>query len=245
MLSRRIIAVVGLVALLAGACTRGGQANVPSPPASPGYHPVYDPSQFTATVDNPWFPLKPGTTWVYEGTKDGKKARDVYTVTSDTKVIAGVPCIVVHDSLYLNGALEEETLDYYSQDAQGNVWYFGEDTKTLDANGNVKSTDGTFHAGVDGAQPGIFMEAQPAIGHAFRQEYYLGQAEDQYKVASLSATITVPYGSFQNAQLTNEWTALEPDVLDEKYYVKGVGEVLEEAVKGPTERLQLVSFTSG
>jgi len=206
---------------------------------------VIDPARFSATVDNPWFPLKPGTTFTYQGVKDGKPSRDVYTVTSDTKVIDGVPCAVVHDSLYLSGVLEEETLDYYTQDADGNVWYFGEDTKELDANGKVTSTEGTWRAGINGAEPGIFMEADPLVGHSFRQEYDKGNAEDQYRVADLAATVSVPFGSYHDAMLTVEWTALEPNVLDHKYYVRGVGEVAELSVKGPTEEARLVSVTTG
>jgi hypothetical protein len=262
MMSRRPIVAAAVAVALAGACGKGAPSN---PAASPTvstaqssstptlslpstslpYHPAIDPSQFSATVDNPWFPLTPGTTFVYEGIKDGKPSRDVYVVTGDTKVIDGAECVVVHDSLFLAGALEEETFDYYSQDRQGNVWDFGEDTKELDAKGKVTSTEGTWHAGVDGAEPGVFMEADPVAGHEFRQEYYQGQAEDQYRVVDIAASVTVPYGSFSDAMLTMEWTALEPDVLDHKYYVRGVGEVAELSVKGPKEEGRLVSVTSG
>jgi hypothetical protein len=251
MLSRRIVAVVGLAALLAGACSKGSvkssgsNGKVTSPPGATGYHPVFDRSQFRATVDNSWFPLKPGTILVYAGTKDEKKAREIYRVTSDTKVIDGVPCVVVHDSLYLNGSLAEDTLDYYTQDGHGNVWYFGEDTKQLDPSGKVTGTAGTWRSGVDGAQPGIFMEAHPVIGHSFRQEYYKGHAEDQFSMVSLTAAVTVPHGSFQDALLTKEWTALDPGIIDHKYWVRGIGEVLEQSVTGSLERLQLVSVTNG
>jgi hypothetical protein len=265
MAPRRLLVFMGMAVLLAAGCrsgrhTVGGGGSAqgggsppnagstggpPLPSASLPYHPVIDPSRFSATVDNPWFPLKPGTVFTYEGVKDGKPSRDVYTVTNETKAIDGVPCVVVHDSLYLSGTLEEETFDYYSQDAQGNVWYFGEDTEELDPNGKVTSTEGTWHSGVDGAEPGIFMEANPVVGHSFRQEYYKGQAEDEYRVADLSASVSVPYGSYNDAMLTEEWTALEPDVLDHKFYVRGVGEVAELSVKGPTEEARLVSVTTG
>jgi hypothetical protein len=245
---RRIAALAGLTALLAGACGGGSGAppqQAPSSPRSTAYHPLIDASTFSATVDNPWFPLKPGTIFVYVGVKDGEASRDIYEVTHDSKVIDGVPCVVVHDRLYIGGRLEEETLDYYTQDTQGNVWYFGEDTKELDAKGKVTSTEGTWHAGVDGAQPGIFMPAQPGVGESHRQEYYKGHAEDQFQVLELSSSVTVPYASFDNALLTKEWTALEPDVLDHKYWVRGIGEVAELSVKGPTERALLVSVTAG
>lgn len=200
-----------------------------------------DPSNFVATIDNPWLPFKPGAVLTYRGTKDGDKARDVTTVTNRTEIVAGVTCVVVDDKLWLNGKLEETTLDYYVQDRAGNVWYFGEDTQELDANGTITSTEGSWHAGVDGAVPGIFMEADPVVGHAFQQEFYEGQAEDHFEVLNLAASVTVPAGTYDGALLTKEWTPLEPDVLDHKWYVRGIGEVRELAVKGPKEELSLVS----
>ena len=200
-----------------------------------------DPANFTATVDNPWFPLIPGTVFRSVGERDGK-AVDIFTVTRDTKVIDGVTCVVVDDRGIIDGVLEERTLDYYTQDLAGNVWYFGEDTQELDAKGHVTSTEGTWHAGLDGAVPGIYMEADPVVGHTFRQEFYKGHAEDQFIVKDLAASIKVPYGVFNDALLTEEWTTLEPDVLDHKYYVKGIGQVLEVAVKGPVERLALTKL---
>jgi hypothetical protein len=199
-----------------------------------------DPANFTATVDNPWLPFVPGSVFTYTGTKDGKAAVDVVTVTAKTAVIDGVTCVLIEDRLKLNGVLEEETVDYYTQDLAGNVWYFGEDTKELDAKGRVTSREGTWHAGVDGAVPGVFMEADPVIGNAYLQEFYKGHAEDHYRVKSLTESVTVPAGAYTGVLLTEEWTPLEPDVLDNKYYVKGIGEVREVAVKGPREELKLV-----
>jgi hypothetical protein len=212
-----------------------------SPPPSSSTAPSIDPANFTSKIDNPWFPLIPGTTFTYRGTKDNKRAVDVYTVTSRTQVIAGVTCVVVDDRLTLDGVLAEKTTDYYVQDRTGNVWYFGEDTAELDANGRTTSTEGTWHAGVDGAVPGIVMEATPTVGHALAQEFYKGHAEDHFEVISLSTPTKVPYGAFSGALRTKEWTPLEPDVLDNKYYVRGIGEVKEIAVRGPVEELVLVS----
>jgi hypothetical protein len=202
-----------------------------------------DPSNFVTSIDNPWLPFKPGTVLRYQGTKDGEKAKDITTVTSRTQVVAGVTCVVVDDKLWLNGQLEETTLDYYVQDRAGNVWYFGEDTQELDAKGNITSTEGSWHAGVGGAVPGIFMEPNPVVGHAFQQEFLEGQAEDHFAVLSLTESVTVPAGSYANVLLTKEWTPLEPDVLDHKFYVRGIGEVREVAVKGPKEELKLVSVS--
>jgi hypothetical protein len=204
-------------------------------PALPG------PGDFASRVDNPWYPLLPGTTLVYRGTKDGKAARDVLTVTHATKIIRGVRCTVVHDRLYLGGRLYERTTDWYAQDKQGNVWYFGEATAELDKNGRVTSTEGSFQAGRDGAQQGLFMPAQPKVGDAFRQEYYKGHAEDHFQVLSLAATVKVPYITSTEALLTKETTPLEAGVIDHKYYVRGIGTVLEETIKGGTERQVLVS----
>jgi hypothetical protein len=199
------------------------------------------PSSFTARVDNPWFPLRPGTVYVYRGVKDGASARDVLTVTHAVKTIAGAPCVVVKDRLYLDGKLEERTTDWYTQDRRGNVWYFGESTAALDKRGHVKSTEGTWQAGRDDAKPGIYMPARPTPGRSGRQEFYKGNAEDHFRVLSLHATIRVPYTSSSKALLTKEWTPLEPGVLDHKLYVRGVGTVLEQTVKGGDERLELVS----
>jgi hypothetical protein len=177
---------------------------------------------------------------IYSGTKDGERAVDVVTVSRRTRVIAGVRARVVVDRLLLSGVLEERTSDYYAQDRCGNVWYFGEDTAELDANGHVVDTSGSFHAGVHGAKAGVFMQAHPQLGRRFRQEWYAGQAEDTFRAVRFGAHVTVPYGTYRHALRTEETTALEPGVLDNKYYVKGIGEVVEVTVRGGSERLVLV-----
>jgi hypothetical protein len=213
----------------------------PLPVFGPGsaYHPTINPANFSANVTNPLYPLTPGTTLLYTGVKDGKPALDVFAITA-TATIDGVQTRLVQDRLFLSNVLEERTTDYYSQDSCGNVWYFGEDTATLDKHGHVVSTAGSFHAGVDRAQPGVFMQARPQVGRQFRQEWYAGQAEDVFSVAQLSTPITVPYGSFHNSMRTAEHTALEPGVLDNKWYVQGIGEVVELTIHGPLEKLVLV-----
>jgi len=200
---------------------------------------------FSARVDNPWYPLEPGSTYVYQGVKDGEPSREVMTVTRRTKVIDGAPCAVIRDLLYLRGRLEERTTDWYSQDAKGNVWYFGEKTAELGKTGKVISTAGSWTSGVGGARAGIFMFAHPTPGRWARQEYYKGQAEDHFKVLSTQVSVTVPYISTTHAMLTKEWTPLEPGVIDHKYYVRGIGTVLEQTAKGPLERNELVSFRRG
>jgi hypothetical protein len=244
----RVTGLVALVVAVAWVVPSPGSAmsSCALPHFGPGreYQPRIESARFSTNVDNKFFPLTPGTTLIYTGTKDGKKALNLVATTSRTKVIDGVITRVVEDRLYLNNVLEERTSDYYAQDRCGNVWYFGEDTATLDRQGNVISTEGSFHAGVDGAQPGVFMQAHPQVGRKFRQEWYQGQAEDVFKVVSLSAPVTVPYGSFDKALRSEETTALEPGVLDNKYFVEGIGEVTELAVKGPREKLRLVEIIS-
>ena len=246
--------LLAVIALLAGATPTTSSAHAehhhPSacklPVFGPGsrYHPKIDPDDFSPNVTNPWFPLKPGRTLVSTGVKDGEKALDLFVATSRTRVIAGVRTRVVEDRLYLNNVLEERTSDYYAQDRCGNVWYFGEDTAELDSHGRVVSREGSFHAGVDGAQPGVFMQAHPQLGRKFRQEWYAGHAEDVFWLIARNTTVTVPRGTFHHALRTAETTALEPDVLDNKYYVKDIGQVAELSVRGPTEQLRLVEIIS-
>jgi hypothetical protein len=195
---------------------------------------------FSAHVDNPWYPLRPGTTYVYRGMKDGKRARDVVTVTHRTRIVGGVRCRVVHDHLLLRGRLAERTSDYFAQDGRGTVWYFGEDTAELDRGGRVISTEGTWHTGVDGARAGVFMPARPRVGERHRQEFLRGHAEDRFQVVSLRTRVVVPFGTFDHALRTREWTPLEPGVVDAKYYVRGIGEVSEQTVRGGHELARLV-----
>jgi hypothetical protein len=196
-------------------------------------------------VDNPWFPLRPGTTYFYRGIKDGKPSRDVFAVTARTKTIQGVACTVVSDRLYLRGRLHERTEDWYAQDEAGNVWYFGEATAELGSHGGVVSTEGSWQSGVHGARAGIFMPAHPHTGQTGRQEYYKDHAEDHFRVLSLAAAVDAPAVSSRHPLLTREWTPLEPGVVDHKLYVKGIGTVLEQTVKGGDERNVLAARRSG
>ncbi len=206
--------------------------------------PDINPDNFVRRVTNPFFPLKPGTTFTYQGSTDGIPTSNVTYVTHDTKRILGVTTIVVHDQAFENGVLVEDTFDWYAQDKAGNVWYFGEDTKELDASGNVISTEGSWEAGVDGAQPGIIMLVHPQVGDRYYQEFYPGVAEDQAKVLSLDASVCVAYGCFNNILVTKDWTQLEPGVVENKYYAKNVGFILAVMVKGGDERTELVNITT-
>jgi hypothetical protein len=228
--------MLALAAALVSAC--GGSHKSATTSASA----VAAGSRFAARVDNAWFPLESGVRYVYRGVKDGKRSRDVVEVTHETKTIRGAPCVAVHDRLYLHGRLAERTTDWYTQDARGNVWYFGEDTAELDAQGRVTSREGSWQAGRDGAEPGIFMPAQPRVGVSHRQEFYKGHAEDQFEILRTRTRVATPFVMSDRAVLTKETTPLEPGVVDHKYYVRGIGTVLEQTVKGGDERNALVSF---
>lgn len=240
----------GMVAALAvtSALTAGTSAqavvgkNAPAPKASHFAH-------NSSLITNTWFPLARGSVYVYDGQKDGKQARDVMSVTRRTKNITGIRAAAVADRLYLNGQLAERTTDWYAQDKRGTVWYLGEKTADLNANGKVTSTEGSFLSGRDGAKGGIFMPPHPQVGQAFQQESFKGQAEDRFRILSLTTGISTPAVSSQNAMLTEETTPLEPGVVDHKYYVRGIGTVKEQQVAGfqpgQAEVTQLVSFTPG
>ena len=188
------------------------------------YNPVIDPANFTTTIDNPYFPLQPGTTYIYEGPTSKGTIRTEFGVTTNTKLIDGVTCVEVHDQVFTDGALTEDTLDWFAQDQVGNVWYFGEDSAEL-VNGRVSSLGGSWQGAVSGASPGIAMEAHPKVGDFYRQEFLLNTAEDTAGVLNLDQTVTVPAGTFHQCLETEEITGLEPGALEHKVYAPGVGNV--------------------
>jgi len=238
-MEKRVLYAVAIAALMGVMLAARGAVAASATRSQAGGGPPT--SDFGARIDNQWFPLKPGTRYLYVGVKDGKPSRDIVTVSHRTKTIAGVPCIVVEDRLYLRNHLAERTTDWYSQDSHGNVWYFGENTAELDSHGHVTSTAGTWMAGIDGAQAGIYMPAHPRLGQTGRQEYYKGQAEDHFEVIGLFGGVTAP--GTRNALLTQETTPLEPGTIDHKLYVRGVGTVLEQTQKRGDERNELISLT--
>jgi len=207
------------------------------------YLPLINPVDFVSSVTNPFMPLVPGTKYTYNvQTDEGTEVVEL-TVTTDTISIMSVKCIVVTDVLKNNkGDILESTLDWYAQDKDGNVWYFGEDTKEYE-NGKVSSTAGTWKAGVNGAQPGIVMPGKPILGIPYRQEYLFNEAEDMGKIISTSETVTVPYGTFNNCIMTEEWTPLEPNVVEHKYYASGIGNVKTIMIKGGNEVAELLTKT--
>jgi len=201
------------------------------------------PHRFVRHVTNPWFPLRPGSVWVYRGVKDGVGQRDVVRVRARTRTILGITATVVSDVASHHGRVLERTEDWYAQDRDGNVWYLGENTAAFEGGGVDRS--GSWQAGRHGARAGIVMTAQPRIGDTHRQEYWPGHAEDQYWLVDLGQHASVPFGSFSHAALTLEWSRLEPGVIDRKLYVRGIGVVSELAAQGPPERAELVRFHAG
>jgi hypothetical protein len=250
-----VAAALSAVVVL-GACGGGGgtKASSSTPKtttstvagATPAaYHPTIDATKFSTTIDNRYFPLKPGTTHVLEGTRDGAPQRAELIVTSETKVIMGVTCVVVRDTVTSNGALVEKTTDWYAQASNGDVWYFGEATAEY-TNGAVSNTHGSWEAGVDGAQPGVVMKAAPKIGDSYRQEYRPGQAEDMAKVLRIDLSTQVPAGSFKDVVVTEDTDPLNPDKIDEKRYAPGAGMIFAHRVRtGHTEEVSLVKITGG
>jgi len=250
-----LIALV-VAAVLIGAC---GSSDHPSAatstvstrtsgdlaPIRGAYAPRIVPADFGAAIDNPYFPLRPGTAFHYRGVAENGRTpqADDMVVTHRTKVIMGVTATVVRDTVSSNGKPIERTFDWYAQDKAGNVWYMGEDTRELQHGRFVKQSD-SWEAGVHGAQPGVIMPGKPQRGDAYRQEYYPHHAEDQARVLGRGGSLAVPSGSYKSTLLTEETSPrLDPGVAERKYYVAGVGDVKEQAVRGNHELIQLTSVT--
>src|SRR4051794_37396200 len=233
---------LALLATAAAAAPASYAGSAPARTAIHRHHPA--PSHFTrGRVDNRWFPLKPGTKYVYRGSEDGDGTKDVLIATYRTTLVDGVTCRVVFDRVWTNGRLSERTHDFYAETKRGTVWYFGENTATLDRHGHVQSREGSFRSGVDGAEAGIFMTVHPHRGPSFRQEDLPGHAEDIFTVVRRGAHVVVPLMDTHHALLTREHTPLEPGVVDHKYYVRDIGTVRELTVKGGNESLKLVAIT--
>lgn len=202
------------------------------------YHPVIDPADFVETIDNPFWPLTPGATYEFEGAGE----RNTVAVTSKRRMVMGVSTVVVSDKVYAGGKLMEDTSDYYAQDRAGNVWYFGEATLSFEDD-PAGDPAGSWEGGVDGAQPGIVMLAEPFGGDVYRQEFYAGEAEDLALVRHANGSITVPAGSFTDLLVTEEWSPLEPDIIELKYYARGIGVVAERQIFGGKDLVELVKVT--
>jgi hypothetical protein len=230
----RYLAVASLVLALAASTGLAAAKSHGGP-----YAPHIDPANFVNRVDNPYFPLVPGTVFKFTERLGKHVSENTITVTPNTKVIMGVTCTVVHDQGFENGVLREDTFDWYAQDKQGNVWYFGEDTKESHDNGKM-STKGSWEAGINGAQPGLIMMGHPVPGQPYRQEYGKGVAEDMGQIVAVNEKVIVPYGAFTDCVRTKEWSLLEADT-EKKWYARGVGVVRSESTE--KEVAELVSVT--
>ena len=217
-----------------------------SDPTGPAYDPEI-PVQWATTITNPYFPLIPGTVWRYTGKAADGTETIVVEVLNQKRVVNGVEATVVHDAVYLEGQLSEDTYDWYVQDAAGNVWYVGEDTKELES-GRVVGTAGSWEWGVDGALPGIYMWANPGahLNEEYRQEYYRDEAEDWGKVIALDKTVEVPLGKFTGCVQTEDWNGVEgrAETLEHKYYCRNVGVTLEVPVSAPEQKVELLQKTT-
>jgi hypothetical protein len=225
--------IVTLAALVAGTLFA-------IPGASPATASI-DPSQFTSPVANPYFPLKPGTVFVYRGSEGHQHLIEHLRVTHHTKRIEGVKTVVIRDVLFANGRLNEATHDYYADDNNGTTWYFGESTATYDKHGHVKSREGSWLAGSNGGEAGIIMPHDPKPTDAYRQEFLPKHAEDQAWVVANHGTAHVPFGNVTHVVRSYEWTRLEPNVVSLKLYVPHLGIVMEKDVAGGTEFMRLIA----
>ncbi len=233
MLRARTSALAALLAIVACGDESSG----------PGYDPQLNPADFVPEVTNPFFPLTPGVTLHYRGeTADGLETSTV-EVMAETKTILGIAATVVHDQVFLDGELIEDTFDWYAQQSNGDVWYLGEDSKELE-NGEVVSTAGSWEAGVDGAKPGIIMWGDPAahLNEQYKQEFYQGVAEDVAEVIALDESVSVPHGDFSGCIRTEDRNPLEAGAVEHKYYCSDVGLTLEGPVDG-SEQFELVEVT--
>ncbi|MFQ5487656.1 MAG: hypothetical protein ACE5ET_04315 [Gammaproteobacteria bacterium] len=205
------------------------------------YDPVIDPRQFVEPAQigvtasaNPYFPLVTGLTRIYSAGNETIRV----TVTDEVKEILGVPCVIVRDIVEADGEIVEDTEDWYAQDIDGNVWYFGEIAQNF-VDGELNNLDGSWKAGVAGAKAGIVMKAFPQAGDVYRQEFALAEAEDLAMVLSVSASAETPAAACHgDCLLTRDFTPIEPGVNEHKYYAPDIGVILTVDVEsGDREEL--------
>jgi hypothetical protein len=226
-------------------------AAMDSPPASPsapklpmGADPVnLDPANFSTDITNPYWPMKPGTRWVYRGIEEGEPPQDIVVVSTTTtkKLANGITARVVRDTGRAEGQVIEDTQDYYAQDSDGNVWYMGEQTAEFEK-GKVVSRAGSWEAGKDGAMPGVLIPAQPQVGQQYRQEYKKGEAEDNGQVLAMNNLVEVKAGQYKGALVTMDTSRIEPDVSEFKFYAPNVGPLLSLDISGGAAREELVKI---
>ena len=240
MLRRTLLLTIMLALLVVVSC---GDSASETDTTVAGTLPAVGSATFGADIGNDFWPLAPGSSWVYEGEDEGEFEHIEVTVEDDRREVMGISAVVVRDVVTLADGVIEDTFDWYAPDDGGNVWYLGEDSKEIE-NGEVISTEGSWESGVDGAEPGVLMWSDPMahMGEVYYQEFYEGHAEDQAEVVRQGDTVTVKAGTFDNVLVTREWDPLEPGVFELKYYAPGVGLILEEIEEGGEARIELISY---
>jgi hypothetical protein len=244
---RALLALVIVLLAASTAVLGGGRPTVVQDTAAAatlplGGEPVQlDPARFTTRIDHPYWPMRPGTRWTYRQTDEHGDRRIEVTVTDRTRTILGIRARVVRDVVTEDGEVTEDTHDWYAQDDKGNVWYLGEDARKLE-DGEVTSRQGSWQAGVDGAEPGILLPARPSPGMVYRQEYRGTVAQDTAAVLSLDQRAKVSSGLFEHVLITKEFTPLEPKLLKHDFYALGVGPVLSLTVAGGSDREELLRY---
>lgn len=217
-----------LVVVITGVCFGCGKDPVTRVIDST-YQPDVSAARFPnpTNITNPYYPVNIGKKYIIEGqTPDGLERIEEQRLNI-TRVVQGITCAVVNFKAFLNGELIEEADDWYAQDIDGNVWYFGEDVNNYNPDGTVKDHAGSWEAGVDGAKAGLLMPANPVVGMTYREEYYFNEAEDESEITGVNLDVTVPYGTFTNCIRTHNLTALEPSLNEEKFYAPGIGFIKE------------------
>ncbi len=240
-MKHKLLVLIVLVAIWMTACA-------PKPtsenPQKEPYSVNLTPADFVAQIDNPYLPLFPGTKWVYEATlEDGTKERNEIEVLVEPRTVNSVSATVVYDVVYVDTVIVEATYDWYAQDKDGNVWYLGEAVDNYQ-DGKLSDHAGSWEWGVKGALPGVIMWATPAehLNEAYYQEYFVGEAEDQGQVLRVDEKITVPYASFENVVKTYDFSALDSDLQENKFYASGVGVIKEVDLK-TGEEVVLIEFS--
>ena len=233
---RAVLLCLCLTAVVAPGVAAKGLSSSAASPACPSF----SPSNFhkPTRINNPYFPLAAGDLYTYRGNLKKQPEVETVYVTHNTPTIDGIATVEVRDRVYLSGVLSEETLDWYAQDDQGNVWYMGEFSTELPGGSNA----GSWTAGVNGAQPGYIMEATPKVGDVYCQENAPGVAEDAAQVVSLTASRSVPFGSYSgNVLQTKDYSLIEPH-SEYKFYEPGVGNLEAIALNGGSEDIQLYTI---
>ncbi len=208
------------------------------------YDPRIGPADFVDVIDNPYFPLAEGSRWVYEGDDGEGLERIEVVVTGERRDVMGVSTWLVQDTVTVDGEIVEDTFDYFAQDRDGNVWYFGEDSREFEG-GVAVNADGSWEAGIDGALPGIVMPADPEPGFSYRQEYLAGEAEDMGEILEIGVPKDIALDTFDDVVITEDWSPLEPEIIEEKWYARGLGQIRSTHTAGQTGTVELVEFTPG